>query len=161
MRQDREGRPPPGLLCGLGIVLTAAAPSSLLFFRLQVANEVTFTRLKQTLERLSKAYSGGTRSSCEAWGMLDCVFGPGLPSFSSTLGGFSNEEAERDVTYEAAEGGEGKPVMGYFSPNLDESQKRSVRHALRAQDLAIVHGPPGTGKTTTVVEIVLQEAIRR
>lgn len=44
--------------------------------------------------------------------------------------------------------------------SLDESQLEAVRFALTAQDLAILHGPPGTGKTTTVVEFIRQ-ATRR
>lgn len=36
-------------------------------------------------------------------------------------------------------------------PGLNESQQAAVQKILDAQDLAIVHGPPGTGKTTTLV----------
>ena len=47
-----------------------------------------------------------------------------------------------------------------FRSNLNQSQQSAVKHALLAEDLAIIHGPPGTGKTTTVVEFIVQ-AIER
>ena len=45
---------------------------------------------------------------------------------------------------------------GEFSATLNPSQQDAVRFALAAQDLAIIHGPPGTGKTTTLVELIGQ-----
>jgi len=39
---------------------------------------------------------------------------------------------------------------------LNDSQRQAVSFALAAQDLAVIHGPPGTGKTTTVVELIVQ-----
>jgi len=47
----------------------------------------------------------------------------------------------------------------YPSP-LNASQLAAVRHVMSAQDVAIIHGPPGTGKTTTLVQAIL-ETIRR
>ena len=44
----------------------------------------------------------------------------------------------------------------FFNKDLDNSQKQAVKFALCQREVAIVHGPPGTGKTTTVVEIILQ-----
>ena len=48
----------------------------------------------------------------------------------------------------------------FFSPQLDDSQRAAVAFALSASDLAVVHGPPGTGKTTTVVEFIRQTVAR-
>ena len=40
--------------------------------------------------------------------------------------------------------------------DLNAAQRDAVRFALSSQDIAIIHGPPGTGKTTTVVELICQ-----
>lgn len=45
-------------------------------------------------------------------------------------------------------------------PWLNASQEQAVRDVLRAKDVLIVHGPPGTGKTTTLVEAI-SEVLRR
>ena len=39
-------------------------------------------------------------------------------------------------------------------PYLNKTQEHAVNQVLRAKDVAIVHGPPGTGKTTTLVEAI-------
>ena len=43
---------------------------------------------------------------------------------------------------------------GIIIPQLNLSQNRAVRHALSANDVAVIHGPPGTGKTTTLVQAI-------
>ena len=45
-------------------------------------------------------------------------------------------------------------------PWLNSTQEAAVNRVLRAKDVAIVHGPPGTGKTTTLVEAIY-ETLRR
>lgn len=45
-------------------------------------------------------------------------------------------------------------------PWLNPTQERAVNEVLRTKDVAIVHGPPGTGKTTTLVEAIV-ECLRR
>ncbi|GAA3961234.1 AAA domain-containing protein [Pedobacter ginsengiterrae] len=42
----------------------------------------------------------------------------------------------------------------YSSPKLNISQQEAVNKILSANQLAIVHGPPGTGKTTTLVQAI-------
>ena len=45
-------------------------------------------------------------------------------------------------------------------PYLNKTQEEAVNKVLWAKDVAIVHGPPGTGKTTTLVEAIY-ETLRR
>ena len=51
-----------------------------------------------------------------------------------------------------------------FSPlhfsYLNATQEEAVNKVLRAKDVAIVHGPPGTGKTTTLVEAIYETLMR-
>ena len=41
-------------------------------------------------------------------------------------------------------------------PWLNRSQEEAVQKVIEAQEVAIVHGPPGTGKTTTLIEAVIE-----
>lgn len=65
----------------------------------------------------------------------------------------------RDIIYTSA------PTKKYTFlpvrfPWLNPSQEQAVNNVLWAQDVAVVHGPPGTGKTTTLVEAIY-ETLRR
>ncbi|KFR16665.1 DNA-binding protein SMUBP-2, partial [Opisthocomus hoazin] len=94
---------------------------------LKLANDVTYNRLKKALNAL-KQHRGGPASV-----LIDVLF------FSSDPSAFS----------------ETKPLKLY-NGSLDASQREAVSFSLAQRELAIVHGPPGTGKTTTLVEIILQ-----
>ncbi len=45
-------------------------------------------------------------------------------------------------------------------PWLNETQERAVNEVLWAKDVEVVHGPPGTGKTTTLVEAINETLMR-
>ncbi|KAI3497995.1 hypothetical protein L1887_33675 [Cichorium endivia] len=98
----------------------------------KVANEVTYRRMKDTLIQLSKGIQKGPASD-----LVPVLFGEKSPTV-----------VKKDVTFTP------------FNKNLDHSQKDAIRKALSSKDLFLLHGPPGTGKTTTVVEIILQEVKR-
>ncbi len=44
----------------------------------------------------------------------------------------------------------------FQDPSLNDSQKHAIRFALSSTDIALIHGPPGTGKTHTLIELILQ-----
>ncbi|NXB39494.1 SMBP2 protein, partial [Eulacestoma nigropectus] len=97
------------------------------FRLLKLANDVTYNRLKRALTAL-KQYRGGPASD-----LIDVLFFASAPRvFPET-----------------------KPLE-FFNASLDESQREAVSFSLAQRELAIIHGPPGTGKTTTLVEIILQ-----
>ncbi|SEN42842.1 DNA helicase, putative [Mucilaginibacter gossypiicola] len=45
-------------------------------------------------------------------------------------------------------------TIHYPLQGLNDSQRQAVQKIIEAQELAIVHGPPGTGKTTTLVQAI-------
>lgn len=99
----------------------------------KLANEVTYQRLRAALQGLR----GESGQAGVAAPLVDVLFGRRAPRFVPS-----------------------PPPWKPLNPGLDDSQQAAVAKALAAQDLALVHGPPGTGKTTAVVEYVCQEVAR-
>lgn len=46
--------------------------------------------------------------------------------------------------------------LEWIDTSLNESQKDAIRFALASREIALIHGPPGTGKTHTLIELILQ-----
>jgi len=96
----------------------------------RTANDVTWRRLREALDRLEGTARG------PAARLRDVLFG------------LRDPEAGRPRPLEPIDGA------------LDLSQREAVAFALEARDVALIHGPPGTGKTTALVEVIRQ-AVRR
>ena len=65
----------------------------------------------------------------------------------------------RDLFYSAAKPARYQLPQRPF-PGLNSSQERAVNNILSAKDVAVVHGPPGTGKTTTLVESIYEKLMK-
>lgn len=50
----------------------------------------------------------------------------------------------------------GLEKLEWIDPTLNQSQKEAVKFAILSQEVALIHGPPGTGKTHTLIELILQ-----
>ena len=49
------------------------------------------------------------------------------------------------------------PYINYIDENLNDSQKAAIENALSCENFYLIHGPFGTGKTRTLVELISQE----
>ena len=49
------------------------------------------------------------------------------------------------------------PYINYIDENLNDSQKLAIENSLSCENFYLIHGPFGTGKTRTLVELISQE----
>lgn len=81
-------------------------------------------------------------------------------SLTQVAGARNNRLAELREILSGEEPPRSCPVFPVRFPWLNSKQEEAVNHVLTARDTAIIHGPPGTGKTTTLVEAIY-EILRR
>lgn len=89
--------------------------------------EATFKRGLAALDRFREAERGSDMAR-----LRDVLFADRAPSFESP------------------------PVITIMDGALNEPQREAVARAVAAEDLALILGPPGTGKTRTLVEVIRQ-----
>ncbi|KAH0256723.1 DNA helicase, partial [Aureobasidium melanogenum] len=46
--------------------------------------------------------------------------------------------------------------LEWLDPSLNDSQKEAIKFALASPEVALIHGPPGSGKTHTLIELIRQ-----
>ncbi|QIW96499.1 hypothetical protein AMS68_002017 [Peltaster fructicola] len=110
----------------------AEAPSGAKLWLLKLSNESTHKRLNQTMTRLSKLTPGETSS------LTDVLLGLSSPT-----------PQQQDVN------------VKWIDDTLNDSQKAAIQFALASREVALIHGPPGTGKTHTLIELILQLISRK
>lgn len=52
------------------------------------------------------------------------------------------------------------PEVDFFNSSLNDPQKEAVKFSLSESEISLIHGPPGTGKTYTLIEIIRQLVAR-
>ncbi|KAH9830595.1 P-loop containing nucleoside triphosphate hydrolase protein [Rhodofomes roseus] len=106
---------------------------------LKLANSVTYDRMDKAIDQLEKmvlpnsATSETAKSAPEQTPLVRVLMGISRPSETQNI---------EDITF--------------FDDSLNESQRDAIRFAMQAPEIACIHGPPGTGKTHTLIEIIRQ-----
>ncbi len=66
------------------------------------------------------------------------------------------QELHEDGTIASQQTNDFKVPFSFRNQQLNESQQQAVAAITHNEDIVIVHGPPGTGKTTTLIEAIVQ-----
>lgn len=114
----------------------------------KLANSVVFDRMRKTLEHLRRLVvpeAGASTPSADNMMLVNALLGMQKPTWSKTVSAPTLQNAE-------AEDG----TIEWIGERLNDSQKEAIDFCLRADSVACIHGPPGTGKTHTLVELILQ-----
>jgi len=103
--------------------------------RIKLANDVTYKRMNQVMSTMQKM------SEQDYTPFMRVLFGQA-----------SITPVPADLTDPDSETGR----IQWVDPSLNDSQKDAIRFAMASREVALIHGPPGTGKTHTLIELILQ-----
>ncbi|RMX99611.1 hypothetical protein D0868_09450, partial [Hortaea werneckii] len=96
----------------------------------KLANDVTYKRLNLTMTKLQKMQPS------EHSQLTQVLFGQTSPT------PLAEEELKKEIPWNDL--------------SLNDSQKEAIRFTLASREVSLIHGPPGTGKTHTLIELTLQ-----
>ncbi|EFR01924.1 DNA-binding protein SMUBP-2 [Nannizzia gypsea CBS 118893] len=100
----------------------------------KLANDVTYRRMNMTMMKLEKMQES------EYSQLIRVLFGHTTPS---------------PLDFESV------GQLEFMDGSLNGSQKEAIRFALASREIALIHGPPGTGKTHTLIELIRQLVQRK
>ena len=115
---------------------------------IKLCNEITHKRIKNALVKLKEAKINDRTSH-----LADVLFLKVKPDKCNISHLDINTESVEETLDEYS-------GFKFFNKGLDRSQKEAVKFTFEQKDLAIIHGPPGTGKTTTLIEIIKQNCLK-
>ncbi|KAI7314090.1 DNA helicase [Hortaea werneckii] len=101
----------------------------------KLANDVTYKRLNLTMTKLQKMQPS------EHSQLTQVLFGQTSPT------PLAEEELKKEIPWN--------------DPSLNDSQKEAIRFTLASREVSLIHGPPGTGKTHTLIELIQQLLARK
>ncbi|KAF9418408.1 hypothetical protein BGZ94_009704 [Podila epigama] len=107
---------------------------------IKLANNVTYERMLSQIKFLKGSLAQMTSNSMSE-PLTNVLFGRQTPTFDNMWSDISS--------------------VKFLDPTLNASQKEAVRFALSAEQVALIHGPPGTGKTFTLVELIRQLVLQK
>ncbi|KAM5531065.1 hypothetical protein V8D89_015285 [Ganoderma adspersum] len=104
----------------------------------KLANSVTYDRMDKALNQLEKLLLPNSDAK-------EVKFLPNMTPLVRVLMGMQSPSDKVQVK-----------DLKFFDQSLNPSQQEAIRFALGSPEVACIHGPPGTGKTHTLIELIRQ-----